>query len=176
MKPRSSEHAVPESGSIRKPRGRFHSTRPFVTIMSRDNGIPYLAMPFLVCESLKAASRRSRLIVTEILSHSGREVADGLGPPCSRTNPSRIKLPHLAGGLGPGLPARVKSSILASGSGRQRSDATPDSDGSVRGTPGYMAPEQAGHEGSDQRLDHVILAASFTHSGHVSLCRSAATM
>jgi serine/threonine protein kinase len=134
--------------------------------VGEDNGIPYLAMPFLQGESLENRLRRSsRLPVAEIL-RIGREVAEGLAAAHARgmihrdIKPANIWLED----LGSDIPPRVK--ILDFGLARVGGDQFQHltRTGVVMGTPGYMAPEQArGLEGIDHRCDLFSLGCVLYH-------------
>src|SRR5260370_39067734 len=69
------------SGKARAAASIQHDHIVTIYHVGEDNGIPYLAMPFLAGESLESRLRLgSRLSVPEIL-RIGREIADGLGAP-----------------------------------------------------------------------------------------------
>jgi serine/threonine protein kinase len=167
----------PETSTSEVARKRFHQEARaaasiqhdhIVTIyhVGEDNGIPYLAMPFLLGESLESRLRRgSRLPIAEII-RIGREVAEGLAAAHARgmihrdIKPANIWLED----LGPDVPARVK--ILDFGLARVSSDQFQKMTrtGMVMGTPGYMAPEQArGSERIDHRCDLFSLGCVLYH-------------
>jgi serine/threonine protein kinase len=167
----------PETSTSEVARKRFHQEARaaasiqhdhIVTIyhVGEDSGIPYLAMPFLLGESLESRLRRtSRLPIAEII-RIGREVADGLSAAHARglihrdIKPANIWLED----LGPDVPARVK--ILDFGLARVGSDQFQKMTrtGMVMGTPGYMAPEQArGSERIDHRCDLFSLGCVLYH-------------
>ena len=168
MKPEASSSAVARKRFNQEARAAASIQHDhIVTIyhVGEDNGIPYLAMPFLAGESLESRLRRgSRLSVPEIL-RIGREIADGLGAAHARglihrdIKPANIWLEDL-----PDVPPRVK--ILDFGLARVASDQFQHltRTGSVMGTPGYMAPEQArGGERIDHRCDLFSLGCVLYH-------------
>jgi len=168
MKPEASSSAVARKRFNQEARAAASIQHDhIVTIyhVGEDNGIPYLAMPFLAGESLESRLRRcTRLSVPEIL-RIGREIADGLGAAHARglihrdIKPANIWLEDL-----PDVPPRVK--ILDFGLARVASDQFQHltRTGSVMGTPGYMAPEQArGGERIDHRCDLFSLGCVLYH-------------
>ncbi len=119
--------------------------------VGEENGVPYLAMPFLRGESLEAHLRKAGgpLPTHEVL-RIGREIAEGLsaihdlGLIHRDIKPGNIWLE--------GDSRRVK--ILDFGLARaSRGDVQLTQEGSILGSPAYMAPEQANRKPIDARAD-----------------------
>jgi serine/threonine protein kinase len=118
--------------------------------VGQDRGIPFLAMQLLQGESLESRlQRQAPLPVPEIL-RIGREIAEGLAAAHARglihrdVKPENLWLESPRG--------RVK--ILDFGLARAVLQATAGTQqGTVIGTPAYMAPEQAGGKPIDARCD-----------------------
>jgi WD40 repeat protein len=133
-----------------------------------ERGIPYLAMPLLKGESLAARLRRQpHPAVLEVL-RIGREIAEGLAAAHERGLIHRDIKPAnvwLEGQPGANVGGRVK--ILDFGLAREvrEEDTLPDAttpgstdqevtlQGTIVGTPAYMAPEQASGKEVDSRCD-----------------------
>jgi serine/threonine protein kinase len=140
--------------------------------IGEDNGVPYLAMPFLRGETLETRLRKlgRPLPIAEVL-RIGLQIAEGLsaihelGLIHRDVKPANIWLeertvgqafqpdssgPRQAGK--PDLPYRIK--ILDFGLARAaRSDAQLTQEGLIVGSPAYMAPEQANRQAVDARAD-----------------------
>lgn len=119
--------------------------------VGEDRGVPFIAMPFLRGESLETRLRRAGggLPVRELLRIS-REIAAGLeavhklGLVHRDIKPANVWLE--------GDSARVK--ILDFGLARLASgDAQLTQEGSIVGSPAFMAPEQASRQPVDARTD-----------------------
>jgi serine/threonine protein kinase/DNA-directed RNA polymerase subunit RPC12/RpoP len=128
--------------------------------VGEDNGVPYLAMPFLRGESLEARLRRLRgpLREPEVL-RIGEQIAQGLaaihelGLIHRDVKPANVWLETLPGALGSSSP-RDRVKILDFGLARAvRNDARLTQEGSIVGSPAYMAPEQANRLAIDHRAD-----------------------
>jgi serine/threonine protein kinase/DNA-directed RNA polymerase subunit RPC12/RpoP len=119
--------------------------------VGEDNGVPYLAMPFLRGRSLEARLREAGgPLPTEEILRIGQEIAEGLaaihdlGLIHRDVKPGNIWLEGDAG--------RVK--ILDFGLARAaRADVQLTQEGSILGSPAYMAPEQASRKPIDPRTD-----------------------
>jgi len=116
-----------------------------------DNGVPYLAMPLLRGESLNDRLQAgARLPVAEVL-RIGRETAEGLAAAHERglvhrdIKPANIWLEE----------GTHRAKILDFGLARSAEDAARlTQDGTILGTPAYMAPEQTkGARQVDYRSD-----------------------
>lgn len=124
---------------------------PILTIGEED-GIPFIAMPFLKGEPLDARLKCGRLAVPEILT-IGRQVAEGLaaahalGMIHRDIKPANIWLEKSASGT---FNVKILDFGLARVSG---SDEHLTQSGAVMGTPAYMAPEQARALEVDHRAD-----------------------
>lgn len=117
--------------------------------VGEDRGVPFLAMPLLKGESLEDRLQRvGKLPLTEVL-RIGREIAEGLqaahelGLIHRDIKPANIWLE--------GARARVK--ILDFGLARALADTGLTQQGTILGTPAYMAPEQGRGDPVDERSD-----------------------
>jgi serine/threonine protein kinase/DNA-directed RNA polymerase subunit RPC12/RpoP len=119
--------------------------------VEEDRGVPFLAMPFLHGETLDARLRRlgGPLAVPEVV-RIGREIADGLAAIHARglihrdIKPANVWLEGESG--------RVK--ILDFGLARASAgEIQLTQEGSIVGSPAYMAPEQASRQPVDHRAD-----------------------
>ncbi len=144
--------------------------------VGEDNGVPYLAMPFLRGESLEVRlSKVGGPLPTAEVLRIGVQIAEGLaaihelGMIHRDVKPANIWLEEVAGGgwrvagkdlgastspftLHPPPATRVK--ILDFGLARAaRGDAQLTQEGSIVGSPAYMAPEQANRQAIDARAD-----------------------
>ena len=140
--------------------------------MGEDNGVPYLAMPLLHGQSLarpaSGGSPRSRS--PEVL-RIGREIAEGLAAAHEQglihrdIKPANIWLEEGTG--------RVK--ILDFGLARSAEEAGRlTQDGTILGTPAFMAPEQAmGGSQVDHRSDLFSLGCVLYRmvTGRAPVCR-----
>jgi serine/threonine protein kinase len=169
MKPESSSNDVARKRFLQEARAAASLQHDhIVTIyhVGEDNGVPYLAMQFLLGESLESLLRRKgRLPVAEIIRF-GREVAEGLAAAHTQglihrdIKPANIWLEELMSEHA----SRVK--ILDFGLARVASEQSQHltRPGAVMGTPGYMAPEQArGQGGVDPRCDLFSLGCVLYH-------------
>jgi serine/threonine protein kinase len=136
--------------------------------VGEENGVPFIAMPFLKGEALDSRLKGNPLPVSDILT-IGRQVADGLAAAHAHglihrdIKPGNVWLEAVVSGQwsvvsqnaakdrGP-LPTRVR--ILDFGLARLSGDeAHLTQAGVIMGTPAYMAPEQARGQAVDPRAD-----------------------
>ncbi len=120
--------------------------------MGEENGVSFIAMPFLKGESLRHMKRRKKLPIAEAIGIC-REVAEGLseahkaGLVHRDVKPGNIWLESLPNG-------RRRCRILDFGLAQTKSEEIHlTRDGAVMGTPAYMAPEQARGRTVDHRAD-----------------------
>ena len=117
--------------------------------VGEDRGVPFLAMPFLRGESLDARLQREGSLPEAEIRRIGGELAEGLlaiherGLVHRDIKPANIWLEGEAG--------RVK--ILDFGLARATSDVHLTQEGSIVGSPAFMAPEQARRQTADHRAD-----------------------
>ena len=128
--------------------------------VGEDNGVPFIAMPFLKGESLKSRLERKGKLPQSDVIKIGIQVAAGLAAAHERNlihrdiKPDNLWLEEKTG--------RVK--ILDFGLVRASSeDAGLTQSGAVMGTPRYMAPEQAMGEDVDARCDLFSLGSVLYH-------------
>lgn len=128
--------------------------------VGEDQGVPFIAMPLLKGESLKARlEREGKLSQVDVL-RIGREIASGLAAAHERNlihrdiKPDNIWLEEKTN----------RARILDFGLVRAASeDAGLTQSGTVMGTPRYMAPEQAMGQDVDFRCDLFSLGAVLYH-------------
>ncbi len=144
--------------------------------VEEDRGVPLLAMPLLRGESLEERIGRAGgpLPVDEVL-RIGREIASGLAAAHDRglihrdIKPGNIFLATLGGGTtepapesrdpesgelnAPAPPFRVKILDFGLVQAIRGENADLPHEGSIMGTPAYMAPEQARGQPTDARAD-----------------------
>jgi eukaryotic-like serine/threonine-protein kinase len=128
--------------------------------VGEENGVPFIAMPFLKGESLKTRlERKGRLPQVEVVK-IGIQVASGLAAAHAHNlihrdiKPDNLWVDEKTG--------RVK--ILDFGLVRASTeDAGLTQSGAVMGTPRYMAPEQALGEVVDERCDLFSLGSVLYH-------------
>jgi serine/threonine protein kinase len=155
MLPNLAASATARQRFLREARSAAQVEHPhIVTIydVGEDQGVPWLAMAFLRGESLDARLRRSPgpLPLPEMLRIS-REIADGLtaihdlGLVHRDIKPANVWLEQFP-------PSRVK--ILDFGLARATAgDVQLTQEGSIVGSPAFMAPEQASRQPLDARAD-----------------------
>ena len=124
--------------------------------IGEENGVPFIAMPFLKGEPLDARLRKSRLEVPEIITIA-RQTAEGLAAAHKHglvhrdIKPANIWLEATDSG---GFRVKILDFGLACNSG---DDTNLTRSGTIVGTPAYMAPEQARGYEVDQRADQFSL-------------------
>jgi WD40 repeat protein len=120
-----------------------------------DRGVPFLAMPLLLGETLDGRLKARYSLATPEVLVIGRQVADGLAAAHAAglihrdVKPSNVWLERAPGG------AFKRARILDFGLAKPQ--ASPEAglthSGAVLGTPAYMAPEQARGLAVDHRAD-----------------------
>lgn len=125
--------------------------------VGEEQGVPYIAMPFLKGETLDARlQREERLSVGEAL-RIGREIAEGLAEAHDHglihrdIKPGNIWLEARTGGV-----KIVDFGLARAAAG---DDVQLTKTGTILGTPAYMAPEQAASHVVDHRCDIFSLGA-----------------
>ena len=118
--------------------------------VGEDDGVPFIAMPFLRGESLQTRLQREKKLDQREALRIGREIAAGLAAAHKRDlihrdiKPDNIWIEEETG----------RAKILDFGLVRAATDdAGLTQSGMVVGTPKYMAPEQAAGESVDHRCD-----------------------
>lgn len=126
--------------------------------IGEENGVPFIAMPFLKGEPLDARLKRSRLQLDEILA-IGWQTASGLAAAHERGMIHRDVKPANVW-LSLDTEGHIDVKILDFGLARSAEDDIKiTSTGAVIGTPAYMSPEQANAENVDHRADLFSLGA-----------------
>lgn len=116
-----------------------------------ERGVPYIVMPFLDGQSLAdRLARETRLPPAEAL-RIAQEIAAGLGAAHARGLVHRDVKPDNVFLVGPG--ARVKLIDFGLARDTLLSQSSLTLDGTILGTPSYMAPERISDEVVDERAD-----------------------
>jgi serine/threonine protein kinase len=152
MLPRLAAHPTAHQRFLREARAAAalqHDRIVPIYQVGEDRGVPYLVMPFLRGESLETRLHRESLLDEEEIRRIGRELAEGLlaiherGLVHRDIKPGNIWLEGKSG--------RVK--ILDFGLARAGGDTQLTQEGSIVGSPAFMAPEQARRQPLDHRAD-----------------------
>ncbi len=128
--------------------------------VAEDRGVPYLAMPFLKGESLETRLQRERRLPLAEAIRLGRQIAEGLAAAHKNELIHRDIKPGniwLETQEDPRDWVKLLDFGLARAAGE--GDRTLTQLGTILGTPGYMAPEQARGEMVDARCDLFSLGA-----------------
>ncbi len=116
-------------------------------------GLPYIVMQWLRGGTLSAyRAREGRLLLKEIL-RIGRQIADGLAAAHDRGLIHRDIKPDNIFLEGPANSVKIIDFGLARDVSDDRSMAQVTMDGTLVGTPAYMAPERIGDKSLDARTD-----------------------
>lgn len=126
--------------------------------VGEDNGVPFLAMPFLEGESLDGRLNREPRTPMPDLLRIGRQIAEGLAAAHAKglvhrdIKPGNIWLEQSAESTGnpSAFNVRILDFGLARGAGE---DVQVTQSGAIVGSPAFMAPEQARGEKADARSD-----------------------
>ncbi|MGL4551606.1 MAG: serine/threonine-protein kinase [Gemmataceae bacterium] len=152
MLPALAAHATARQRFLREARAAAalqHDRIVTIYEVGEDRGVPFLAMPFLRGETLEARIGRDAPVADGEIRRIGRELAEGLAAVHDRglvhrdIKPGNVWLEGEAG--------RVK--VLDFGLARARGDSQLTQDGSIVGSPAFMAPEQAKRQPTDARAD-----------------------
>ncbi|QDV47072.1 Serine/threonine-protein kinase PrkC [Stieleria neptunia] len=168
MKPEVAANAMARKRFLREAESAAridHENIVTIYQVGEHDGVPFIAMGYLVGESLRQKLKREGRIEPRIVANIGRQVATGLaaahqlGLIHRDIKPENLWLEAETG--------RVK--ILDFGLARtQESDMRLTQSGMVLGTPKYMSPEQATAKTVDHRSDLFSLGSVLYHllSGH----------
>jgi serine/threonine-protein kinase len=152
LAPHYAAHAAARKRFIREAQAAAAVVHPHVVAIhavDASGKLPYLVMPYIVCESLQERiDRHGPLPVTDVL-RIGMQAAQGLAAAHAQglvhrdVKPANILLEH-----------GVERVLLTDfGLARAVDDASLTSSGIIAGTPPYMSPEQAKGETLDHRTD-----------------------
>jgi len=131
--------------------------------VAEDRGVPFLAMPFLKGESLEQRLQRERKLSVADSVSIGRQIAEGLAAAHKNDlihrdiKPGNIWLEEHDDPRQPRDWVKLLDFGLARADGEEGRTLTKL--GTILGTPGYMAPEQARAEKVDARCDLFSLGA-----------------
>jgi hypothetical protein len=117
--------------------------------VGEDRGVPFLVMPFLDGEPLDARLKRDRKLPPAEAVRIAREIAEGLAAAHAKGLIHRDVKPGNVWLEGPAGRAR----LLDFGLARPAAATGLTREGELLGTPGYLAPEQAGGGKVDARAD-----------------------
>jgi serine/threonine protein kinase len=128
--------------------------------VAEDRGVPYLAMPFLKGESLETRLQRERRLPLAEAIRLARQIAEGLAAAHKNELIHRDIKP---GNIWLETQEDPRDWVKLLDFGLARTDGEGDRTltqlGTILGTPGYMAPEQARGEKVDARCDLFSLGA-----------------
>jgi eukaryotic-like serine/threonine-protein kinase len=161
MLPAIAQHPQHRERFLREARAAAAIEHPHIVAIfqvGEDNGIPYLAMPFLKGESLEDRLRRSRKLPVAEAVRIADEMAEGLAAAHAEglihrdIKPGNVWLENQpARGAVAGV---FKVKLLDFGLARSLGDDTHlTQSGAIVGTPAFMAPEQARGLAVDGRAD-----------------------
>jgi serine/threonine protein kinase len=131
--------------------------------VGEEQGVPFLAMPMLKGETLDACLAKCGRLGWHDVARLGRDVADGLAAAHAAglvhrdIKPGNIWLEERASGS-------WRAKILDFGLARHTGAGTITQSGTIIGTPGYMAPEQAAGRHPDFRMDLFSLGCVLYHA------------
>jgi serine/threonine protein kinase len=157
MKPEIAKHQQQRDRFLREARTAAKVKSDFICAIyqvGEDNGVPFIAMPLLMGESLKAHLHEDLLLADDEVVRIGKEVAQGLSAAHEAglihrdIKPANIWLETQRSG-----PPRAI--LLDFGLARAKvDDVQITQSGAILGTPAYMSPEQGrGDKNVDARTD-----------------------
>jgi serine/threonine protein kinase len=127
-----------------------HQNVVHIYSLGEDQGVPFLAMKFLIGEALDDRLVRENILPLPDVLRIGREIAAGLSAAHAKGLIHRDVKPRNIWLEGPAGHVRLLDFGLARA---VQADVEMTPSGAVLGTPAYMAPEQAKGEPVDHRAD-----------------------